>query len=160
MSKIFDYSVSKIFYVGEVVMSFREKTAWVMLILLTLAGGFYAWEVIGQAISLRAAPPPSIKLALVYVVFVVIGSIIGMSSLGASNPQEAAAPADERERIILDRAGNWSGYVLAIGAVAGALHYWAQTDGPMMFHLVVAGLMLSQIAEYGFQIWLYRRGAA
>ncbi len=141
-------------------MSFREKTAWVMMFLLTLAGGFYAWEVIGQAIRLQAAPPPSIKLALVYVMIVVIGSIIGMSSLGAASPGEADAPPDERERVILDKAGNWSGYVLAAGAVTGALHYWAHADGAMMFHLVIAGLMLSQIAEYAIHILLYRRGHA
>ncbi len=86
-------------------MSFREKTAWVMLVLLS-----------------------------------------------------AAAPADERERIILDKAGNWSGYVLAVGAVSGALHDWSQSNGAMMFHLVVAGLMLSHVSEYAFRIWLFRRG--
>ena len=139
-------------------MPFREKTAWVMLVLLTLAGGFYAWEVIGAGLSLGSAPPPSLKLALVYVFIVVAGAIVGMSSLGASSPHEASAPADERERIILDRAGNWSGYVLAVGAITGVLHYWAQENGHLTFHIVVGSLMLSQIAEYAFQIVLYRRG--
>ena len=39
-------------------------------------------------------------------------------------------------------------YVLAAGAIAGALHYWSNLDGHLMFHLVVAGLMASQLAEY------------
>jgi len=59
---------------------------------------------------------------------------------------------------VIDRAGHWSGYVLALGAVAGALHYWSNQDGHLLFHIVVAGLMLSQIAEYVFQIILFRRG--
>ncbi|MEL6324986.1 MAG: hypothetical protein AAFQ84_12230 [Pseudomonadota bacterium] len=139
-------------------MSFREKTAWVMTALLTLAGGFYAWEVIGAALALNAAPPPSIKLALVYLTIVIIGAIVGNATLALNNPEDADAPADERERQIIDKAGHWSGYVVAIGAAWGAVHYWAQQDADFMFHAVVAGLMLSQIADYVFQIVLYRRG--
>lgn len=129
-----------------------------MMVLLTLAGAFYAFEVAGHAVAIGGAPPPSLKLAIVYVVIVVVGSIIGMSSLGAASPEEANAPADERERVIIDRAGHWSGYVLAFVAITGALHYWSQENGNLLFHMVVAGLMLSQIAEYAFQIFLFRRG--
>lgn len=139
-------------------MAFREKLAWAMSIVLTLAGAFYAWEVVGHGLALNAVPPPSIKLAIVYIGFVIIGSIIGAASVAAQNADEANAPADERERIIIDKAGNWSGYVLAFGAVAGALHYWSHQEGHLMFHWVVAGLMVSQIAEYVFQIILFRRG--
>jgi hypothetical protein len=142
----------------EVAMAFREKLAWAMSIVLTLAGGFYAWEVIGHGLVLNAVPPPSIKLAFVYVGFVIIGAMIGTSSVALQNTEEANAPADERERIIIDRAGHWSGYVLAFFAVAGALHYWSDQDGHLMFHWVVAGLMLCQIADYVFQIILFRRG--
>ena len=139
-------------------MSFREKSAWVMLVLLTFAGGFYAWEVIGYTLAVDAVPPPSLKLVIVYIAVVVIGSIIGMSSIGIADPEAAEAPADEREKIIIDKAGNWSGYVLGFCAVAGAVHYWSHSNGHLMFHLVVAGLMLSQIADYAFQIWFHRRG--
>ncbi|MEL7128010.1 MAG: hypothetical protein AAGK23_00545 [Pseudomonadota bacterium] len=139
-------------------MSFREKTAWIMSVLLFTAGAFYAWEVIGAALILGAAPPPSIKLAVVYLVIVIIGAIVGMGTLSAGSPEDADAPADERERQIIDKAGNWSGYVVAAGAIAGVLHYWTNEDGNHMFHVVIAGLMLGQIAEYVFQIVLYRRG--
>ncbi len=137
-------------------MAFRERLAWVMSIVLILAGGFYAWEVVGHGLALNAVPPPSIKLAVVYVGFVIIGSIIGASSVAARTTEDANAPPDEREQIIIDKAGHWSGYVLAAGAVIGVLHYWSDQDGHLMFHLVVAGLMLSQIAEYVFQIILFR----
>ncbi|MEO9970299.1 MAG: hypothetical protein ABJG15_10860 [Hyphomonadaceae bacterium] len=137
-------------------MTFREKLAWVMSLVLILAGAFYAWEVVGHGRALSAVPPPSIKLAVVYIGFVIIGSVIGASSVAAHNTEEADAPADERERIAIDKAGYWSGYVLAAGAVAGVLHYWTHQDGNVMFHLVVAALMLSQIAEYAYQIILFR----
>lgn len=138
-------------------MAFREKLAWTMSIVLILAGGFYVWEVIGYGLALDAVPPPSIKLAIVYVFIVIIGSIIGATSIALQNPQEAGATADERERVILDRAGNWSGYILAFMVIAGTLHYWQYEDGRSMFHWVVGGLMLSQTAEYIFQIYFFRR---
>ena len=137
-------------------MAFRERLAWVMSIVLILAGGFYAWEVVGHGLALNAVPPPSIKLAVVYVGFVIIGSIVGAVSVAARTTEDANAPPDEREQIIIDKAGHWSGYVLAAGAVIGVLHYWSDQDGHLIFHLVVAGLMLSQIAEYVFQIILFR----
>ncbi|GAB5458637.1 MAG: hypothetical protein Hens3KO_16670 [Henriciella sp.] len=139
-------------------MSFREKTAWVMMTLLIAAGGFYAWEVIGHALAIGSAPPPSGKLAMVYLLIVIAGTIIGMSSLAGREPDEASAPVDEREQIAIDKAGNWSGYVLAVPAIAGVLHYWTHSDGDLLFHTIVGALMLCQIAEYGSQIWLYRRG--
>ena len=139
-------------------MAFRERLAWAMSIVLILAGGFYAWEVVGYGLALNAVPPPSIKLAIVYVGFVIIGAIIGAISVAARNTEDANAPPDERERIIIDKAGHWSGYILAAGAVMGVLYYWSDQDGHLMFHWVVAGLMLSQIAEYVFQIILFRRG--
>ena len=143
-------------------MSFREKLAWVMSVVLALAGGFYAWEVAGHGLALSAVPPPSIKLAIAYVGIVIAGSIIGAASVAFQNTEEADAPADERERIILDKAGNWSSYVLGAGAVTGALiywvFYWSDQGAHLMFHFVVAGLMLSHIVEYVFQIFLFRRG--
>ena len=139
-------------------MAFREKLAWVMSLVLILEGGFYAWEVLGHGAALNAVPPPSIKLAFVYVGLVIAGATIGASSVALQNTEEANAPADERERIILDKAGNWSGYVLGVCAVCGVLYYWTVQDGHVLFHAVVAGLMLNQISEYVFQIILFRRG--
>jgi len=139
-------------------MAFREKLAWVMCAVLINAGAYYAGYVLGQGLALQAVPPPSIGLAFVYVGLVVAGAIIGASSVALQNTEEANAPADERERIILDRAGNWSGYILGVCAVIGALYFWVLQEGNIMFHCVVAGLMLSQIAEYMFQIVLFRRG--
>ena len=141
-------------------MSFREKTAWVMVLVLSVAGAFYGWEVAGAWLAGATPPPPSIKLAIVYLLILVAGAVVSMSALGASAPDEASAPADERERLILDKAGNWSGYVLGIGAVYGVLNFYSYQDGNMLFHLVVGSLMASQIAEYVFQITLYRRGVA
>lgn len=139
-------------------MSFREKSAWAMALILTGAGMFYADKVVRISNALGQTAPPLIGLVVAYVVLVVIASIILMSTLAVSAGKEADQPADEREKIIADKAGNWSGYVLAVPALGALSHYSVSMDGNMLFHLIFLSLMLSQISEYVFQIFLCRRG--
>lgn len=135
-------------------MSFREKSAWVMTVVMTLAGAYYLQLITSASDALGAAPPPAIVIP--YVILVVIASIIAQSSLAVSSPTDANAPADERERLVHDRAGNWSGLVLATFGVTSLGHFLAYADGNMLFHLIMGSLIVSQIAEYVFQIALFR----
>ena len=140
-------------------MSFREKSAWGMAVVLSAGAVFYFDKVIGVSRATGETAPPLIGFVIAYVVLIVIASVIVMSVLAVSAGKEANAPADERERIIADKAGNWSGYVLAVPALGALWHYTVHMDGNMLFHLIFLSLMLSQIAEYVFQIVLFRRGA-
>lgn len=139
-------------------MSFREKSAWVMAVLMILAGVYYLNLVVGASRQL-GSPAPPVGIFIVYVVIVVIGSAGAQAALAISAPKEANAPADERERPALQRAGNWSGTVLALGAVSSLLHYLQHGNGNLLFHMVLGSLIVSQIAEYVFQIALFRRSA-
>lgn len=139
-------------------MPFREKTAWAMSVILTLGAFYYFEDVVSVSRALGHTAPPIVAFVIAYVVFIAATSAIVMSILGGTAGKEADAPADERERRIMDKAGNWSGYVLAAPAIGALFHYANYGDGNMLFHLVFLGLMLSQIAEYVFQIILYRRG--
>jgi len=139
-------------------MSYREKSAWALLILLTLAAGFYAWEVAGAWLVAGEAPKPSFKLLAVYIAIVIIGVIISESSLAANFQDEYDLPVDERERASIHKAGDWSGCLLAFGVISGVIHFYEYEDGRLMFHIVVGSLMLSQILEYALQIWFFRRG--
>ncbi len=127
---------------------------------LILIGGaiFYFDKVASLSRALGQTAPPIIGLVIAYVVVIVIASIIIMSVLAVSAGKEANAPADEREKIIGDKAGNWAGYVIVVPALGALWHYAVNQDGNMLFHLVFLSLMLGQIAEYVFQIFLYRRG--
>ncbi len=139
-------------------MSFREQSAWAMAAILTAGAVFYYDKVVSLSRALGETAPPIIGLVIAYVILIVIASIIVVSVLAVSAGKEADAPADEREKIISDKAGNWSGYVLAVPALGALWHYSVSMDGNMLFHLIFLALMLSQIAEYVFQIILYRRG--
>jgi hypothetical protein len=137
---------------------FREKTAWVMAAILTGGVVFYFNMVASASKALGQTAPPIIGFVIAYVVVIVIASVGAMTVLGATSPREAEAPADERDRQIADRAAHWAGYVLAAGLLGALWHYSVNQDGHMLFHLGFLSLMLGQIAEYVFQIYLYRRG--
>jgi hypothetical protein len=136
-------------------MSFREKSAWLMALLMTAAGLYYFTIVREASQALGETAPPAIVMALV---FLVVGvSVVAQIVLAVSSPGEANTPADERERLVQQRAGNWSGLFLATGAVLSLGHFMVYSDGNMLFHLVMASLIVAQIAEYAFQIFLVRR---
>lgn len=140
-------------------MPFREKSAWAMALITAAGAVFYFQDVVSVSRTMGETAPPDFGFVIAYVIFVAIASAIIVGTLASLAGKEAGAPADEREQVISNKAGNWAGYVLAAPAVGALFHYMVNEDGNMLFHLVFLGLMLSQIAEYVFQIFLYRRGA-
>ena len=136
-------------------MSFREQSAWVMALLMIATGLYYGWSVAAASRAIGATAPAIVVIG--YVFWLVVGSIVIQVALALSSPKEATAPADERERSVEQRAGNWSGFVLAAGAVLALGHFLVSGDGNMLFHLVMTSLIVSQIADYSLQILLLRR---
>ena len=136
-------------------MSFREKSAWVMSALMAVTGLYYFSSVRSASQALGTTAPAAV--AIVFVMLVVIGSIIAQVVLALISPREASATADERERLVAQRAGHWSGLVLASCAVTALGHFLVRGHGYMLFHLITGSLIVSQIAEYAFQIALLRR---
>jgi hypothetical protein len=139
-------------------MPFREKTAWAMALILTAGAIFYFDKVARITDAIGQTAPPIIGLVIAYVVIIIIASIATMIALSILSPREAEAPADEREQRILDKAGHWSGYVLAVPVFGALWHFAVNGDGNMLFHLIFLSLMVSQVSEYVFQIVLFRRG--
>ena len=138
--------------------SFREKSALAMLILWLLVTAFYIVEMAPWRWTMHSIHAP-MKPFVVATIAIIIGSIIVQAVLGARDPKEASAPADERERPILDKAGSWSGTVLGVGCVASILHYLQHGSGDLLFHTIFLSLILSSLAEFAFQLWLFRRAS-
>jgi hypothetical protein len=136
-------------------MSFREKSAWVMAALMSGAGLYYLSLVYAASQAIGETAPPMV--VFVFVALVIVGSVVVQIILAVASPKEANAPADERERTVEHRAGNWSGLVLGVGAVTSLGYFLYYADGNLLFHLIMGSLIVSQIAEYAFQILLLRR---
>jgi hypothetical protein len=86
-------------------MSFREKTAWAMGAVLIAAGVWYFQRVIGLSDALGETAAPNMRFVIGYIILVILASILVNVIIASAAGKEAEAPADERERAILDKAG-------------------------------------------------------
>ena len=67
-------------------MSFREKSAWLMALLMTGAGLYYLYLVRGASQALGATAPPAVVIA--FVLLLVIGAIVGQTVLPFVAPRK------------------------------------------------------------------------
>lgn len=137
-------------------MSFREKSAWAMAAVTAGAGAFYLWMLVSHWQATGAVAP--VYVVVPFVLAMIVLSIVAQVILGVLSPKQAEAPSDERERLIGDRSGNLAGWVVSIGAVGGLIRYMTHDSGVELFHIVFQALVLGQVSEYVYQIYLHRRG--
>ena len=139
-------------------MTFHERSAWIMTILLVLIGGWYLNGVWQMSLAMGETAPPLMPFIAVATVFLVIGAIISHTIAALIDPESANEGEDERDKQVMQKSGNLAGYVLGFGCFAGLWHFVWLSDGNMLFHIIVASLIASQIAEYVLTILYYRRG--
>lgn len=137
-------------------MTFREKSAWAMGTAMIVCGLWYAS--LAAATPMGASTIVEVGALVPFVLAVVSLSILVQIVLAATAPKTAAQAADERERIAIDRAGRWAGVLLATGVVSAAAGFIWTGNGAMLFRWIVGALIVAQIGEMVFQIYLFRRG--
>jgi hypothetical protein len=128
-----------------------------MAVVLLLTGSSYFYLVAGSDSGAGQLAQPMLPQVAIYTLAVVVLSIGGQTLIALLAPKEANLPLDERERQIVDRAARYSSYVLATGIVLSLGLYIVLHDGDLLFYSAFGSLLLSQVAEYGVQILLYRR---
>lgn len=137
-------------------MAFREKLAWVMSAALLFGGIFYLRAILSVWSESGELASPGIPLILAYTAFIVITAIVGHIVVVAIAPEDADAPVDERERLIFNRAGHYSSYVIAAGILFSLGLYVFSNSGDLLFHTVFASLLVGHVLEYLLQILFYR----
>lgn len=138
-------------------MAFREKSAWIMVAALLVSGALYGQAVLSLSADLGGLVPPTLPLVVAYTIVLVGIAVAGHVVAGISAYREADGAMDERERRIVERAAHLSSYVLGAGVVLALGLYLFTQQGHLLFYLVFASLMLSNLAEYAVQIMLFRR---
>ncbi|MDP1875648.1 hypothetical protein [Phenylobacterium sp.] len=133
-------------------MAVREIVAWVMVVVFGVAGAFCLASILGAGLA-AAAPEFAIGAA----VFAVTAVIALEIALAIFFPKQSATPPDERERLIVARAGHWAGLALLVGVLPALGHYAVHGDGNIMFNVIVLSLFVSGVVEYGSQIMFFRR---
>ena len=137
-------------------MAFREKSAWVMGLVLLAGMIFYFRTVWIMSAEVGGVAPPLLPLVIVYVIAIVILSIIGHVLIALSKPSEADTPMDERDNIIAARAGSIGGFLMGLGVITSLGVYLFTYDGDLLFHSAFGSVMVAQLAEYVAQVTFYR----
>jgi len=139
-------------------MSFREKSAWISLLLYLGIYGFYFGQVAVALTRGQADGAHFLGLFWQSVVMFVVATIVLTIIAAVLAPKDAQAPQDEREKLITLKANSASGYVLASGVVLviGAVFYGA--DEFLTLNLLFFALVLSEVYKVAAQLVLTRRG--
>lgn len=137
-------------------MSFKEKSAWLMLLALGIATTLYTYSVILISKEIGELVPPIMPSLIAYTVILVIISVVGHIVLALLSPREANSITDEREKIIFARAGSASSFVMGFCIVISLGIYLFTYSGHLLFYTVFGSLILSQLFEYVAQIFYFR----
>jgi hypothetical protein len=136
-------------------MSFREKSAWISVLSMSLIYGFYFWSVIHDGpksggFHLGGLLATVIALVLLQIVLTIAAAIF--------SPKEAQTPRDERDKLIELRAMRVAYAGLATGIALAC--FFGAFDPPLVFNTnaLLFILVTAEILRSTCQIIQYRRG--
>jgi heme/copper-type cytochrome/quinol oxidase subunit 2 len=137
-------------------MSFREKSAWIILVTLVLLTIAYLLHIFPYTL---APEPSSVRfhmLAVSIIAFVVI-VVIAHIAVAIISPRDAQTPTDERERLIELRSTAISAYVYAFLSLASIASIHAGANQFGVGYLVTLSFGIGEIVNYSMRVILYRR---
>jgi hypothetical protein len=138
-------------------MPFREKIAWISL-LLTVAvyGGYFACLSVprGSGDWLSDSFGPLVGATLLFVVLMIVLTV----AVAVLAPKDAAAPLDEREKLIALKAAQFAYFALSAGAFTAIVALFAGTDRFFVANFLFFSLIAAEIAKDAAQIVYFRRG--
>ena len=136
-------------------MPFREKSAWISLISISLIYGIYFWSVI------HAGPHAGFHFGslLATVIVLIVVQVVLHIVVALAAPKEAKAPRDEREKLIELKATRIA-YAGLATSVACACFFGA-LDPPIVFNTnsLLFILVTAELLRTSCQIIQYRRSA-
>jgi hypothetical protein len=141
-----------------VVMSFREKSAWITLVALILLTLFLATHLSG---AWTLAPPPGgflfHALTVGVMAFVAI-EVVAHVVVAILAPRDAQAPRDERERLIALKATSLAAYVYALLSLSSVslIHVGANQIG--LAYCILFSFIVAEVVNYAARVVYYRRG--
>jgi len=101
----------------------------------------------------------SIGLFIGAVVVLIILEVVVHIFLAMTNAKTADKAADERDKIIKCKAGNISGWVLAVLVVmVGSYAIQQDVSSVLIANLLLLSLVLTQCVDYAMALFYYRRG--
>jgi multisubunit Na+/H+ antiporter MnhB subunit len=136
-------------------MSFREKSAWISLVLILLVFGPYFW-LVGQSFAGQTHVHGATQFALI-LLFVVLEIVVHIA-VAIQSPRDAEAPIDEREDLIDLRATRMAFYVLFGGALMSIFTLHFPVNVWTLSQFVLFSIVIAELVKFASQIVFYRRG--
>lgn len=138
-------------------MSFKGAVTAIMLVVLAIVYGWYFAQVLTEANSTPVGEIDYQGTLLVMVVILVILSVVGISILAALRNREADT-TDERDRLIEMRGDQVGSYALVVAALVAMGVAMLEGEYFWIAHVLLAGLVLSEIVKAVVMVVAYRRG--
>jgi hypothetical protein len=136
-------------------MSFREKSAWISLVLILTVFGPYFW-LVGRALTGQTHVHGGTQFALI-LLFIVLEIVVHIA-VAARSPRDANAPMDERENLIDLKATRTAFYVLFGGAILSIFTLHFPINVWTLSQFVLFSIVLAELVRFASQIVLFRRG--
>jgi uncharacterized membrane protein YidH (DUF202 family) len=127
-----------------------------MLAALSISAIFYVFNVFSLTFNFGTIPSPNTPALVVLTFVTVVLAIIGHILIALTTPKEANEAVDERERLIILKAGHISSYILGVGVILALALFLVIQHGSILFYTCLASLILSQLAKYILHIVLNR----
>ncbi len=148
-------------------LSFQEKSVWASLFSIISVFGYHFYQVFGSAEPVTGAEIAFRLIGVIVVIVtieIVLHILIAVTGLGEAKD---AGTMDERDTLVAIRAYRNAYFVLAvtvvlmIGYVLGGVQFldprWIPTPA-MTANLLLLGMVVAEITNYGSRIFFYRRG--
>ena len=140
-------------------ISFKEKSTWVSLAIITFIFAGYFSQVYQGLINGTLDKDAVLGLFIGAVASIIILEIFLHTVIAILNAKDTDQPSDERDRLFSMKAGNISGWVLGFGVLTIAAHtFMRELDSLWVANLLLFAVFVSQVVSYALQIFYYRRG--
>jgi hypothetical protein len=136
-------------------MSFREKSAWISLVLILAVFGPYFW-LVARSLTGQTHVHGGTQFALI-LLFVVLEVVLHVV-IAAQSPRDARAPKDERERLIDLIATRTAFYVLLGGTLISIFTLHFRVNVWTLSQFVLLSIVIAELVKFARQIVLFRRG--
>ncbi len=135
-------------------MAWREKVAWLSLLVMIAAYGIYFSLVASIDRSMLGMLLLFGSVAAAQAIVMIVGSIV--LAIGAG--KEAQAKADERDRAIDRRSARIAYFVLLTGMIVVGVVMPFSKQGWQISNAALLALVTAEIVRYGVVVASYRRG--
>ena len=140
-------------------MSFREKSLWAQIAIMGYLWVWYFGRVGGGVFNSPLDREETLGLFFGMTIALIVLSIISYIVLVVVSPKDSGVPADERDRLIANKAGNYSSYIMGGGVIMICAYVVInELSAIVMVHALVLLLMAVDIIANALQVFYYRRG--